>query len=50
MGWQAYYTFLKAQTGPIIACLKDVDQSFPGRSAVFGEGLRSRLWRAEALR
>jgi regulator of RNase E activity RraA len=39
MGWQEYYTRLQAMEGPIIAVLKDVDQSFPGRSAVFGDGM-----------
>ena len=39
MRWQEYYEKLQAMEGPIIAVLKDVDQSFPGRSAVFGDGM-----------
>merc|ERR1711971_785060 len=40
MGWQEYYTYLQAKTGPIVAVLKDVDTQFSKhRSAVFGDGM-----------
>jgi len=37
--WVQYYTKLQASPGPKIAVMKDVDMLYPGRSAVFGDGM-----------
>lgn len=39
MEWEDYYTYLQNNPGPHVAVMVDVDMMFPGRSAVFGDGM-----------
>lgn len=38
LDWMDYYAYVEAQTGPLVAVLRDVD-SRPGRGASFGDGM-----------